>query len=309
MTKQTLDTTISHSVPSNHPLVRKLAVPIQISNIAEFGIDVTAFCKRLIPLFNQLPEDGYVKRQKQIEFLQALSGHYPNLDKDKQFWMDFYSGSLDKAAIESLLFSLSPEIKQRFNMIHASRFRTASEFDLTFENGDWLIERVVLKHFIQEQALIDSVNRIDFRQLPRQFVESSDDMIDSDLFKILKHCANLIQSNTHANHINVVVHHTKVTTSECFDSSNSPEGIHQDGMDYIISALVVERFNINGAKSVIFGQDKTSKIVEKTLLAGDFIFQPDKNTDLWHTVEPISAIEPSTLGSRSTIGFDFSVIH
>ena len=38
--------------------------------------------------------------------------------------------------------------------------------------------------------------------------------------------------------------------------SNAPEGIHQDGSDYIVSALVVDRGNIVGEISKIYGPDK-----------------------------------------------------
>ncbi|MDY3245082.1 2OG-Fe dioxygenase family protein [Campylobacter sp.] len=43
-------------------------------------------------------------------------------------------------------------------------------------------------------------------------------------------------------------------------STNSPEGIHQDGMDFIMSAFVIDRKNINGAKSIIYENDKNKNI-------------------------------------------------
>ena len=34
------------------------------------------------------------------------------------------------------------------------------------------------------------------------------------------------------------------------NATNAPEGIHQDGADYIVSALVLERKNIKGGKAL-----------------------------------------------------------
>lgn len=91
-------------------------------------------------------------------------------------------------------------------------------------------------------------------------------------------------------------------------SSNSPEGIHQDGMDYIVSALVVERNNVSGGKSIIYGADAITPLLNITLQSGQGIFQPDKGTELWHEVTPISLINPNEPGYRSTIGFDVLIL-
>ena len=89
-------------------------------------------------------------------------------------------------------------------------------------------------------------------------------------------------------------------------TSNSPEGIHQDGYDYIVSALVVERKNISGGISEIFANDKKSKILSTTLQPGFGLLQPDLNTDLWHHVTKIQPT--SDIGFRSSIGFDIALI-
>ncbi|MCR2089001.1 2OG-Fe dioxygenase family protein [Campylobacter upsaliensis] len=64
-------------------------------------------------------------------------------------------------------------------------------------------------------------------------------------------------------------------------ATNSPEGIHQDGMDFIMSAFVVERKNIRGAKSIIYMEDKKTRIFETILKDGQGILQVDANSPLW----------------------------
>ena len=34
--------------------------------------------------------------------------------------------------------------------------------------------------------------------------------------------------------------------------TNSPEGIHQDGMDFIVPALIIDRVNIQGGQSLVY---------------------------------------------------------
>ena len=62
-------------------------------------------------------------------------------------------------------------------------------------------------------------------------------------------------------------------------------------------------------KSIIILIKKRSRSHPGTTLEPGFgIFQPDLNTDLWHTVEQISVIQGEKHGLRSTIGLDFEII-
>ncbi|WP_419654029.1 2OG-Fe dioxygenase family protein [Campylobacter lanienae] len=54
----------------------------------------------------------------------------------------------------------------------------------------------------------------------------------------------------------MTAHHTLIFCENGRKSINSPEGIRQDGMDFIMSAFVIDRQNINGAKSIIYANDK-----------------------------------------------------
>ncbi|MGI2028443.1 2OG-Fe dioxygenase family protein [Endozoicomonas acroporae] len=83
--------------------------------------------------------------------------------------------------------------------------------------------------------------------------------------------------------------------------------MHQDGMDYIVSAFVVERQSIDGGESIIYSSDKKTPILKTVLQPGMGILQPDLGSGLWHTVTPISVAESFDIGWRSSIGLDFTV--
>ena len=103
--------------------------------------------------------------------------------------------------------------------------------------------------------------------------------------------------------LTVDVHQVRQVAYPGHKSHNSPEGIHRDGADYIVSALVMNRINIRGGDSIIYDKDK--KEIYRTLLREDEgIFQEDR--DQW---QHVSGIEPTNnyLGFRDILGVDIIV--
>jgi len=109
----------------------------------------------------------------------------------------------------------------------------------------------------------------------------------------------------------------RTLSHEKIKGENAPEGVHEDGAQYIMSALVVNRQNITGAESQVY--EKTSSglnelIYAKTLQPGEFIFQADTGeehtfgNDLWHYVTPIEPQDTAELGIRDIIGFDIDIL-
>lgn len=67
----------------------------------------------------------------------------------------------------------------------------------------------------------------------------------------------------------------------------TPEGIHQDGVDYVLT-LLVNKVNVNGGVSSVHDIEDKSVIINKNLnKSGDFIFLKDDS--VLHSVTPISA--------------------
>ena len=100
------------------------------------------------------------------------------------------------------------------------------------------------------------------------------------------------------------IHQVRLLSFNNQPSDNAPEGIHQDGADYIISALVLNKHNIENDTSIIYNKNK-KEIYRTNLDTGDFIFQDDVN--LWHDIAPINAANNCT-GYRDIIGFDIKIL-
>ena len=101
------------------------------------------------------------------------------------------------------------------------------------------------------------------------------------------------------------VHQVRLLSYNNQPSDNAPEGIHQDGADYIISALVLNKCNIENDHSIIYDKNK-KELYRTNLNLGEFIFQDDKN--LWHDITPLKAIENYN-GYRDILGFDIKLKH
>jgi hypothetical protein len=84
-------------------------------------------------------------------------------------------------------------------------------------------------------------------------------------------------------------------------SFNSPEGIHKDGADWIVSALVLNKINTKGGKSNIYDKTKL-KMYSKNLNINEGIFMND--TNYYHDVTPIECLDNNFIGIRDILGID-----
>lgn len=73
-------------------------------------------------------------------------------------------------------------------------------------------------------------------------------------------------------------------------------------------AFVVERKNVNGAKSIVYAEDKETKIFEAILKEGQGLLQADLHSSLWHEVTQILPLNPNEMAYRSSIGFDIECL-
>lgn len=113
--------------------------------------------------------------------------------------------------------------------------------------------------------------------------------------------------------IEMVLHQMYIFADVLGTATNAPEGRHQDGAEYIVSALVMERVGVLGGESIVYLRDAAEQDVEclrHTLQIGEGLFQADKNTPLWHDVTPIREDPnvPPAYGSRGIFGFDINVV-
>jgi hypothetical protein len=293
-------------------LLSKLETPIQIINLAEIDIDAQKIADKLRKVHETEYEwDHYLLRQNRMEFLKKNLSASVWDTYDSQFWSDYYQAKVADSDLEVLITQLSSEQQQKFYAIRATRKRMVSRFNLSLseQESTWKVTRIPTGGFSQYNALTANDEQ-DYRLSERFFKELPDFLDDDDLHKILRSISAMLVNtlDLKPNSLDIIVHHTLVYCFNNETGTNSPEGIHQDGMDYVVSALVIERHNIQGAKSIIYGQDAKTKILELTLHSGQGILQPDDKTDLWHEVTPITCLATKKSGYRASMGFDISVL-
>jgi len=152
----------------------------------------------------------------------------------------------------------------------------------------------------------------DYRSLVRVFNEASElTTTHPDFQALLLRLAELVgEVRPGSRKLAMTMHQVSIFAEAGEEGDNSPEGVHQDGADYIVSALVVERDGVIGAESIVYGADKKTEILRHTLQPGEGLFQADKNTSLWHDVTLIQddPATPPTYGKRSIFGFDINVV-
>jgi hypothetical protein len=100
--------------------------------------------------------------------------------------------------------------------------------------------------------------------------------------------------------VDVHLHQVRQITHYNHEAHNSPEGIHRDGCDYIVSAFVLSRENVIGGESIIYNENK--ELQYKTILNNqEGIYQEDRQQ--WHYVTPIN-IHKDKIGFRDLLGID-----
>lgn len=152
-----------------------------------------------------------------------------------------------------------------------------------------------------------SQNVSDSRKEERKYdlIENPEDHF---LIQYLDLATRLLLNNIIAKEIIVDVHQVRQICYQGINSHNSVEGIHRDGSDYVIPALVLNRFNIRGGVSSIYNNRK-EQIYRTVLEGGEFIFQDDRF--LYHYVTPINYYLSDGFeeyGYRDLLGLDITIV-
>ena len=188
------------------------------------------------------------------------------------------------------------------NSQYPSRLRKYCNYDVCIDD---VSNEITIKHNITTRF---QQNVTDERKNERKF-----DLIDNYYDNVLLDIIALGVSHTqefeqNVTKLNISVHQVRQMVYPNISSHNSPEGIHKDGADYIISAFVVDRYNVNDGISKIYDNDK-NEIYQTILKENDYIFQND--TNLYHYITPIEYCNENNLdnfGYRDIIGIDIKLL-
>ena len=131
---------------------------------------------------------------------------------------------------------------------------------------------------------------------------------DPFVIEYIKYMSKLLNFSNPFKELNIDLHQVRQIVYPETYSHNSPEGIHKDGSDFVVPALVFNRFNIRGGMSHIYDNDK-NEIYKCLLEKYDFTFMNDK--DLYHYVSPIEYYRSDGFeeyGYRDLLGLDIHIV-
>ncbi|WP_370424533.1 2OG-Fe dioxygenase family protein [Tenacibaculum dicentrarchi] len=299
-------------------LKRTIKAPIRIGSLTDLAINKADFIASFKPFFDaDLMDDEYLVKNNQIAFLKSIFiEEIPSLEKIHQ---DYFEGNLSKSVLNPWVSKLSKNQKKEFLILSKiTRQRNISSFTVEKfvekssekQRNNLLVKRIEATSFKQDVS--------DFRVWKRVFKQASKASVENELFKTLLKQVFLLISEIHPTiqKIKVTSHFMRTISDIQIKGENSPEGVHEDGAKYIVSALVINRTNILGGETQIFEaiSEKKELIFNTILEAGEFAFQADTGeekefgTDLWHYVTPIQPINLAEKGVRDIIGFDIEII-
>ncbi|WP_378178315.1 2OG-Fe dioxygenase family protein [Aquimarina sp. SS2-1] len=289
---------------------RTIKSPIRVGDVADLGMDVKSFLHFFQPFFEELQDDIYLVRGKQIAFLKET---FPEDARSlEKLHKPYFEGTRSIDALAFWIQQLDDNQQQEFDQLSMiTRQRNISSFLIEIWDNQYFVERIIQQGFEQD---VD-----DFRVWKRVFKQATREAVENDLFfGLLKKMADLVKKlHPEVRKIQITSHFMRTISKEKIKGENAPEGVHEDGAQYIMSALVVNRQNIKGAESHIYEKttsDTNELIYKKVLQPGEFIFQADTGeeftfgNDLWHYVTPIEPEDISKPGIRDIIGFDMDIL-
>jgi hypothetical protein len=223
----------------------------------------------------------------------------PSFERNK--W-DLYDVKNRRAALEQLGTPLNAAQQAAYAAIQPHRRRAMRKYTLTPRDGNqWLIEPN------DERTFSQSVT--DYRSSTREFELIEPEIsTHADVLTLIAAVAQTVREYRPAlKQIHAVLHQVMVVARPAEAASPAPEGLHQDGADYIVSALVIDRSGVSGGVSKVREGRDSAPMLEVELGAGEGIFQADANTPLWHEISPISLTPGADAGHRMTFGIDVHV--
>ena len=282
-----------------------ISYPIRVFTLESLGINELDFISFMRPQFSILHMDPYDAKRNKVKILENI---FPE-EKDhlQKFLADYYIGQADLEAVVDLISRLEPKDRHAFDRVGmtARRKRSIARFVVSLTSKNiWRIQRVPAPEFKQ------AVGKDDARSFVRKFHEMSSLVTEYPCTKqMIRSIAGMVREvKPEAKKLEITMHMMFVFADALTEGDNSPEGIHKDGADYIVSALVIERAGIMGGTSIVYDDNQQNVYLEYTLQQGQGLFQDDRN--LWHYVTPIQENHrvPPPYGNRSIIGFDINIL-
>lgn len=284
---------------------RAIDHPVRLFEVDGLGMAFDDLRREVLPSYAELPWDEYDAKRERVDLLRA--GWPEHEARLLEFLPAYFAGARDLDDVRDLVDGLTAEQALAFDAIRPYRRRALATFALSKSARDesgWRIEREPEAAFAQTGD-----HESDYRNFERRFEPSTPAVTNGPAYRALIGRVASIADAARGGSLRtlrVACHQMHLVARPQSAVSNAPEGIHQDGSDYIVSALVLERTGIEGGESVVYGPDKSTEYLRHTLQEGQGIFQADAGSPLWHWVTPIHPSDPASgqVASRSVLGFD-----
>jgi len=128
--------------------------------------------------------------------------------------------------------------------------------------------------------------------MSRIFEEIEDDVVRS--MGMLEMCDKFLESGGFSADNEVEVHQMRIITlGEATQTMVSPEGVHQDGYDFI-AIVGIDRYNIYGGNARVFKTQGGKQIFDCPLQQGEMLIINDR--ELWHSAGTITKLNPDKQG-------------
>ncbi|MBB4642966.1 2OG-Fe dioxygenase family protein [Rhizorhapis suberifaciens] len=151
------------------------------------------------------------------------------------------------------------------------RYRRFSAFEYDDESGALKL----LPHQPYQQSKQINVLNGGFE---RRFDPLDSKLIHNPAFKtILAQFGKICSAADEHSRWNIKLHPYRIVASEGQQGEPAPEGLHRDGVDYIIS-LLVRRMNVVGGVSYIADRDRNIIGSAELVQPGDFVMGDDRRT-------------------------------
>ena len=300
---------VTEEVMISRKLGYHIGHPVRVFTLAGLGIDQENFLQTMAATFAMLNVDRNDIKRREVQLLAKCLPHVGE-GMLVDFLKNYYAGRASLEDVYHLITEFTPQQVETLKQIEfsARRKRSVSSYLVSREVGSsrWVVLREPESEFVQD------VEAKDLRSLPRVFEQTSYLVSQNSYFRVLvRALADTVgEIRPGVTKLAMTLHQVSLGADRLSEGDGSPEGIHQDGADFIVSALVINRVGVLGGESVVYGPDKKTEYLRHALQPGEGLFQADRNTPLWHDVTPVLEdpnVEPE-YGSRETFGFDINLV-
>ena len=227
------------------------------------------------------------------EVIRFSFSHYNTIDEIKQIGnilKIFNHNSDTNINYLQLQFSASPLVKKSFDYLNIDNFYENKRFRnfslIEIDNHDNLCLKIKGHYKFFQSSYYNSYLGEKYRNYSNIDINLLNDISFQNIIKLF------IQQIPYKVNF-LTIHQIRVNTN--VNSTNLvPEGIHQDGYNYI-GIFIINLFNIIGGDSKIYDNNKNI-IFEKKLNENQMIFINDRK--LFHSVNNISSNDSKSIGYR-----------